>query len=261
LTVCQPAPRAVTRAPNRRRSPLARKDNRAPDQFRPIKFTRSFTDAQGSVLAQCGKTVVLCTVAVQDQVPQWMYNRAPGGWLTAEYSMLPSAGRPRKPREGRTGRPLDGRSFEIQRLIGRTLRCAIDLEVLPEVTLWVDCDVLSADGGTRTTAINGSLVALYDALLWMEEQRQLPKWPLRGMVSAVSVGLVKGEAMLDLDYHEDSSADVDLNVVCAADGRLIEVQGAAEKRPYSMDEFQRMLALAQQGCAQVKQLQEQALGL
>ncbi|MCA8965282.1 MAG: ribonuclease PH [Planctomycetes bacterium] len=240
---------------------MARKDNRAPDQYRPIKFTRSFTEAHGSVLAECGKTRVLCTVSVQDQVPQWMYNRHAGGWLTAEYSMLPSAGRPRKPRDGRTGRPLDGRSFEIQRLIGRTLRCAIDLAAMPEATLWVDCDVLSADGGTRTTAINGALVAMYDALLWMEEQRQLPKWPLRGMVSAVSVGLVNGEAMVDLDYHEDSSAEVDLNVVCASDGRLIEVQGAAEKRPYTMVELQQMLDLAQRACADMRKLQEQALGL
>lgn len=241
--------------------PLARKDNRASDQFRPIKFTRSFTDAAGSVLAECGNTRVLCTVSIQDQVPQWMYNRVPGGWMTAEYAMLPSAGRPRKPRDGRSGRPLDGRSFEIQRLVGRALRCAVDLELLPEVTLWVDCDVLSADGGTRTTAINGAQVALYDALLLMEEQRQLRKWPLRTMVSAVSVGISQGELLLDLDYQEDSSAAVDLNVVCASDGRLIEVQGAAEKRPYSLDEFHAMLAIAQKGCAAMKELQERALGL
>lgn len=213
------------------------------------------------MLAECGKTVVLCTVSIQDQVPQWMYNRTPGGWLTAEYSMLPSSGRPRKPREGRTGRPLDGRSFEIQRLIGRTLRCAIDLSVLPEVTLWVDCDVLSADGGTRTTAINGSLVALYDALLWMEEQRQLRKWPLRGLVSACSIGIVDDEVVADLDFAEDSSADVDLSIVCAADGRLIEVQGGAEGRPFSMEHLQQMIAMGQSSCAQIIALQKQALGL
>ncbi len=213
------------------------------------------------MLAECGNTRVLCTVCVQDQVPQWMYNRHSGGWLTAEYSMLPSAGTPRKPREGRTGRPLDGRSFEIQRLIGRTLRCAVDLGAMPEVTLWIDCDVLSADGGTRTTAINGAIVALYDALLWMEEQRQLPKWPLRGLVSATSVGLVGGQPLIDLDFHEDSSADVDLNVVCASDGKLIEVQGAAEKRPFSIEQFQQMLDMAQRACQQIRAAQEQALGL
>jgi ribonuclease PH len=213
------------------------------------------------VLVECGKTKVLCTVCVQDQVPPWMYKRQAGGWLTAEYSMLPGAGQPRKPRDGRTGRPLDGRSFEIQRLIGRALRCAVDLGALPEVTLWVDCDVLSADGGTRTASINGSIVALYDALLWLEEQKQLPKWPLRGLVSAVSVGIVEGQPLLDLDYHEDNAAEVDLNVVCAADGRLIEVQGAAEKRPFAMEQFQAMLAMAQQGCAQVVTMQQQTLGI
>jgi ribonuclease PH len=213
------------------------------------------------VLAECGKTKVLCTVCVQDQVPPWMYNRHAGGWLTAEYSMLPGAGQPRKPRDGRTGRPLDGRSFEIQRLIGRALRSAVDLGAMPEVTLWVDCDVLSADGGTRTTAINGAVVAVYDALLWMEEQRQLPKWPLRGLVSAVSVGMLNGTPALDLDYQEDSGAEVDLNVVCTSDNRLIEIQGAAEKRPFSMEQFQAMMALAQDGCARIRELQQAALGL
>ncbi|MBL8728463.1 MAG: ribonuclease PH [Planctomycetes bacterium] len=240
---------------------MARKHNRTADQTRPLSFTRSYTDLPGSVLAECGKTKVLCTVSVQDQVPPWMYKRNAGGWLTAEYAMLPGAGQPRKPRDGRTGRPLDGRSQEIQRLIGRALRCAVDLGALPEVTLWVDCDVLQADGGTRTTAINGALVALYDALLWMEEQKQLPKWPLRGLVSAVSVGLVGGEAMIDLDYDEDSSADVDLNIVCAADGRMIEVQGAAERQPFSIEQLQSMLQLAQDGCSRVRELQQKTLGL
>jgi ribonuclease PH len=175
--------------------------------------------------------------------------------------MLPGAGQPRKPRDGRTGRPLDGRSFEIQRLIGRALRSAVDLGAMPEVTLWVDCDVLSADGGTRTTAINGAVVAVYDALLWMEEQRQLPKWPLRGLVSAVSVGMLNGTPALDLDYQEDSGAEVDLNVVCTSDNRLIEIQGAAEKRPFSMEQFQAMMALAQDGCARIRELQQAALGL
>ena len=213
------------------------------------------------MLAECGKTKVLCTVSVQDQVPQWMYNRHAGGWLTAEYAMLPGAGQPRKPRDGRTGRPLDGRSFEIQRLIGRALRCAVDLGALPEVTLWVDCDVLAADGGTRTTAINGAAVALYDALLWMEEQRQLRQWPLRGLVSAISVGLVNDQVVADLDYQEDSIAGVDLNVVCASDGKLIEVQGAAETKPFSGEQFASMLALAQKNCAQILQLQQKVLGI
>lgn len=213
------------------------------------------------MLVECGKTKVLCTVTVQEQVPQWMYNRHAGGWLTAEYSMLPGAGQPRKPRDGRSGRPLDGRSFEIQRLIGRALRCAVDLGALPEVTLWVDCDVLQADGGTRTASVNGAVVAVYDALLWMEEQKMLPKWPLRGLVSAVSVGIVGGTPMVDLDYSEDSAAEVDLSVVLAADGRVIEIGGGAEKRPFALDQFQQMLALAQQACGDVTALQKQALGI
>lgn len=213
------------------------------------------------MLVESGKTKVLCTVTVQEQVPQWMYNRHAGGWLTAEYSMLPGAGQPRKPRDGRSGRPLDGRSFEIQRLIGRALRCAVDLGALPEVTLWVDCDVLQADGGTRTASVNGAVVAVYDALLWMEEQKMLPKWPLRGLVSAVSVGIVGGTPMVDLDYSEDSAAEVDLSVVLAADGRLIEVGGGAEKRPFALDQFQQMLTLAQQACGEVTTLQKQALGI
>ena len=190
-----------------------------------------------------------------------MYKREKGGWLTAEYSMLPNAGNPRKPRDGRTGRPLDGRTQEIQRLIGRALRCAIDLSMLPECTLWVDCDVLQADGGTRTTSINGAVVALYDALLYMEEQKQLPQWPLRNMVSAISVGLVKGEPLVDLDYREDSSAEADLNIICANDGKLIEVQGAAEKQPFSTEQFHEMVAIGQRSCAGIDELQKKALGL
>ena len=240
---------------------LARKNNRMPDQLRPLKFTRSYTDLPGSVLVECGKTKVLCTVCVQDQVPPWMYNRHQGGWLTAEYSMLPGAGSPRKPRDGRTGRPLDGRSFEIQRLIGRALRCAVDLGALPEVTLWVDCDVLSADGGTRTASVNGAAVAVYDALLWMEEQKQLPKWPLRGLVSAVSVGIVGGTPMIDLDYQEDSSAEVDLSIVTASDGRLIEIGGGAEKKPFTTEQFTSMLSLAQTACEGIREQQRLALGI
>ncbi|MEC8253248.1 MAG: ribonuclease PH [Planctomycetota bacterium] len=240
---------------------MPRKDNRAPDQHRPIKFTRSFTDLPGSVLAECGQTMVLCTVGIQDQVPHWMYNRHQGGWLTAEYSMLPNAGSPRKPRDGRTGRPLDGRTQEIQRLIGRALRCAVDLKQLPEVTLWVDCDVLQADGGTRTTSINGAIVALYDALLYMEEQKRLPKWPMRGLVSAISVGLKDGQPLVDLDYHEDSAAEADLNVICASDGKLIEVQGAAEKAPFAVEQFHEVVAVGQRACEGIDKLQRQALGI
>lgn len=213
------------------------------------------------MLAECGNTKVLCTVGIQEQVPHWMYRNQKGGWLTAEYSMLPNAGKPRKPRDGRTGRPVDGRTQEIQRLIGRALRCAIDLKQLPEVTLWVDCDVLQADGGTRTTSINGALVAMYDALLYMEEQKSLPNWPLRGMVSAISVGLCDGEPLVDLDYSEDSTADADLNIICSNDGKLIEVQGAAETKPLAVEQFHEMVAIGQKACISVDELQRKALGL
>jgi ribonuclease PH len=240
---------------------LARKDNRAAEQTRPIRFTRSFTDLPGSVFAECGKTRVLCTVSIQDQVPIWMSNRHAGGWLTAEYAMLPGAGQPRKPRDGRTGRPPDGRSLEIQRLIGRALRGVLDLGTLPELTLWVDCDVISADGGTRTTAINGAAIALYDALLWLEEQRRLPKWPMRGIVTAVSVGLVDGNPVVDLDYQEDSMAEVDLNIVTANDGNLVEVQGGAERKPFTIAQLQGMLAMASGAADHVRALQRQALGI
>ncbi|MCA8951318.1 MAG: ribonuclease PH [Planctomycetes bacterium] len=241
--------------------PLARKDNRPPEQTRPTRFTRSFTDLPGSVLSECGNTKVLCTVSIQEQVPIWMANRHAGGWLTAEYAMLPGAGQPRKPRDGRTGRPPDGRSLEIQRLIGRALRSSLDLAVLPEMTFWIDCDVIQADGGTRTTAINGAAVALYDALLFLEERRQLPTWPLRGLVAATSVGLVDGEPLIDLDYREDSSAEVDLNVVTSDSGNLIEIQGAAEKKPFSNEQLQTMLGMATNACVEIRKVQKQALGL
>ena len=188
------------------------------------------------MLVVSGRTKLLCTVGVQEQVPPWMYGRG-GGWLTAEYSMLPGSTHPRKTREGRTGRGSDGRSLEIQRLVGRCLRSALDLSALPEVTLWVDCDVLSADGGTRTAAVNGASVALYDALLHMEEKKALPRWPMNGPVAAISVGLVNGRPLVDLDYQEDSSADVDLSVVCTADGRLAD--GAFWQGPGHADDQRR----------------------
>lgn len=212
------------------------------------------------MLVVCGRTKLLCTVGVQEQVPPWMVGRG-GGWLTAEYSMLPGSTRPRKIREGRTGRGSDGRSLEIQRLVGRCLRSALDMSVLPEVTLWVDCDVLSADGGTRTAAVNGASVALYDALLHMDRESSLSRWPMNGPVAATSVGLLKGRALVDLDYQEDSSAEVDLNVVCAADGRLVEVQGSAERSPFTVDQLTEMLEMARNACARIGELQKKVLGI
>ena len=239
---------------------LNRQNGRAADQFRPIKFTRSFTaNAPGSVLVECGETKVLCTVSINDHVPMW--RQAEGGaWLTAEYGMVPGSTHNRKSREGRTAR-VDGRSLEIGRLIGRSLRSVVDLRAMPEMTLWVDCEVLSADGGTRTTAINGACVALYDALLHLEEQKRIRKWPMHGEIAAISVGLVEGECLVDLDYREDNAADVDLNVVRLSDGRLVEVQGSAEGHPFTDEQLQEMMALAKSSCEQINQLQRTALGL
>ncbi len=191
-----------------------------------------------------------------------MYGRK-GGWLTAEYSMLPGSTHTRKPRDGRTGRPLDGRSQEIQRLIGRALRGSLNLSLMPEITLWVDCDVISADGGTRTTAINGASVALYDALLDLEERKQLRDWPLRGtgLTTATSVGIVNGDVLVDLDYKEDSNAEVDMNVVCNGDGDFLEIQGTAEGRPFSPKQLQELTEAAHRSCADMMEIQKQALGI
>lgn len=210
------------------------------------------------MLAESGDTRVLCTVSYQDQVPAWLSNQR-GAWLTAEYSMLPGSTSPRKQRE--RGSRVDGRSLEIQRLIGRALRAVVDLKQLPEITLWIDCDVLSADGGTRTAAINGAYVALYDALLCLEERKVVRNWPLRSGLSAISVGLVDGIAAVDLDYQEDARADVDMNVVCTDDDRFIEVQGGAEKTPFGHDRLLELLQLAKAGNAQVQAAQKAALGL
>ncbi len=234
---------------------MARSGNRTHDQIRDLKFTRNFTShPAGSVLVECGLTRVLCTVTIQENVPPWLKG-SNEGWVTAEYGMLPGSTNSRKPRDGRTGR-VDGRSQEIQRLIGRCLRGIVDTRKLPEVTLWADCDVISADGGTRTAAINGACVALHDALSTMD----LDDWPLRHLVSAISVGVVKNEVMVDLDYQEDHAAAVDMNVACVSDGRLVEVQGTAERSPFSNDQFQEMLALATKSCAHIHQLQQDALG-
>ncbi len=248
-----------SRPPFRRSIAIKRKDGRALDQIRPLKLTRSFTTTSiGSVLAESGDTRVLCTVGYQDQVPQWMSGQG-AAWLTAEYSMLPGATQPRKQRE--RGNRVDGRSLEIQRLIGRSLRSVIDLKRMPEITLWIDCDVISADGGTRTTAINGAYVAMYDAMLWLENRKIVRQWPLKCGVSAISIGLVDGKVIADLDYQEDARADVDMNVVCTDDGRFIEVQGAAEKSPFAQEQLLQMLELGKVANARVQALQKAALGL
>jgi ribonuclease PH len=239
---------------------VKRRDGREPNQIRGLKFTRAFTDSSpGSVLVEAGRTVVLCTVSITDQIPMWLQSQG-GAWLTAEYSMLPGSTHNRKPREARIGR-ADGRSLEIGRLIGRCLRAVVDLKSMPEITMWVDCDVLSADGGTRTTAINGACLAVFDALLHLEEQKKIRKWPMNGLVSAISVGLSNGNAIVDLDYKEDHKADVDMNVVCMSDGRFVEIQSSAEGAPFSAEQFDTLLAMAKSSCEEVTQLQNRVLGL
>ncbi|MBL9086188.1 MAG: ribonuclease PH [Planctomycetia bacterium] len=225
---------------------MPRADGRAPDQLRPVKITRGFCDATpGSVLYESGRTRVFVTASIEERVPPWMQGRGQG-WLTAEYSMLPGSTPDRKARASSTNR-VDGRTYEIQRLVGRALRSVLDPQALGERTIWVDCDVLQADGGTRTASINGAYLAVVDALKKHKFSRPLARWPLKEPVGAVSVGIAAGKALLDLDYSEDKDAAVDMNVVMTASGKFIEVQGTGESRPFEGDELAAMLSLASKG--------------
>jgi ribonuclease PH len=237
-----------------------RQDGRRPDQLRPITFERSLsTAAPGSVLVRAGKTTVLCTASIDESVPPWkMKENPPTGWVTAEYNMLPGSTAPRKSRE-RSGK-VDGRSTEIQRLIGRSLRAAIDVRALGARTITVDCDVIYADGGTRTLSITGGYVALVEAVHSLKSQGVDPSLVLVGSIGAVSVGMVGGQALLDLDYSEDRRADVDMNIVMTGSGRYVEVQGAAEREPFSPADLARQLTLAEQGLRDITAIQMQALG-
>jgi ribonuclease PH len=227
-----------------------RADGRALDELRPVSFERDFTVfAPGSVLVSMGRTRVLCTASVEDRVPPWM--RGSGkGWVTAEYSMLPGSTAERASREAAKGKQ-SGRTQEIQRLIARSLRAVCDLVVLGEMQVTVDCDVLQADGGTRTAAICGAYVALHDAFTRMQQGGQLSQHPLTDAVAAVSVGIVDGVPMLDLPYEEDSRAEVDMNVVMTGTGRFIEVQGTAEGQAFSRSELDELLTLAEAGITQL----------
>ena len=238
---------------------VERSDNRQSDQLRPIRFERHFTRyAEGSVLVSFGNTKVLCNASVEQRVPPFM--RGEGrGWVTAEYSMLPRATHTRSVREAAKGK-LSGRTQEIQRLIGRSLRSVTDLEAMGEITIQIDCDVLQADGGTRTASITGAYVALYDALAGLVAQGQLKHIPLLDSVAAISVGLVGDCPMLDLDYQEDSRAEVDMNFVITGSGNFVEVQGTAEGRPFSAQQLDDLRDLALKGCRELRQLQQLALG-
>ena len=235
----------------------ARHDGRAPDALRPVRFTRGFTrHAEGSVLVEFGQTRVLCTATVEEGVPGFLRGRGQG-WVTAEYGMLPRATHTRSAREAAKGKQ-SGRTQEIQRLIGRSLRAALDLTALGERTVTLDCDVLQADGGTRTASVTGAFVALADACAQLVIKRGI-KNPLHGQVAAISVGIVGGRPVLDLDYLEDSTAETDMNVVMNDGGGFIEVQGTAEGHPMRRDEIDSLLALAGQGTARLFELQREAL--
>lgn len=237
---------------------MNRPSNRQANQLRPIKITRHYTKhAEGSVLVEFGDTKVICTVSVETGIPRFLKGSGQG-WLTAEYGMLPRSTGERMQRESAKGKQ-SGRTQEIQRLIGRSLRAALDLKKLGENTLHIDCDVIQADGGTRTASITGATVALVDALAVMKERGLIKSDPFKHFIAAVSVGIYQGEAVLDLDYLEDSKAETDLNVVMTDAGGFIEVQGTAEGAPFQSDELNSMLALAKQGIEQIFTLQKQAL--
>ena len=238
-----------------------RTDGRRPDQLRPVRFQNGIAPyATGSTLVEWGNTRVICGVTVEETVPRWMKEQGvTGGWITAEYSMLPYSTLTRKQRDIAKGK-IDGRSQEIQRLIGRAMRAAIDLERIGPRTVWLDCDVLQADGGTRTAAINGGFIAAVQALRGWRKKNPSMAWPARDYVTAVSVGLIDGKPYLDLDYEHDVKADVDLNVVMTGSGDYVEIQGNAEHKPFSQKDLNNLLAAARQGIQKIRIAQKKILG-
>lgn len=234
-------------------------DNRAFDQLRDISFERNFTKhAEGSVLVSCGNTKVLCTASVETGVPRWLKGKGQG-WVTAEYGMLPRSTHTRNQREAARGKQ-SGRTQEIQRLIGRSLRAMVDMKKLGENTIHIDCDVIQADGGTRTASITGGAVALVDALSYLSENKKISQDPLLGLVAAISVGIKDNQVLLDLCYEEDSNCDTDLNVVMTQAGEFIEIQGTAEEKPFTRSQADEMLAVAEKGIADIVALQQKILG-
>jgi len=238
---------------------MTRSDNRGPADLRPVTMTPQYLmHPEGSVLIEAGRTKVICTASVEDRVPPFLRNSGKG-WVTAEYGMLPRATTTRSTREAAAGK-VGGRTHEIQRLIGRSLRAVTRLNELGERTIWIDCDVIQADGGTRTASITGSYVALVLALKALVQRGALPRLPVSDQVAAISVGIVDGVPLLDLAYEEDSRADVDMNIVKTSDGRYIEIQGTAETTPFNRDRLAGLLSLADDGIAQLVALQKQVLG-
>ena len=239
---------------------IARPSGRTPEQLRPVRIERAFTrHAEGSVLVSFGDTRVLCTASIDNKVPGFMRGKGEG-WVTAEYGMLPRATHTRSDREAARGKQ-GGRTLEIQRLIGRSLRACVDRGALGERTITLDCDVLQADGGTRTAAITGAYVALVDAVRWLQKRKDIAKDPIHGAIAAVSVGVYRGVPVLDLDYAEDSDCDTDMNVVMNDGGGFIEVQGTAEGHAFRRDEMNALMDLAESGIAQLLEAQRAALAI
>ncbi|PZF78844.1 ribonuclease PH [Aestuariivirga litoralis] len=235
-----------------------RPSGRKPDELRPVSFTRGFTrHAEGSCLVRFGDTHVLCTASLEERVPPWLKGGGKG-WVTAEYGMLPRATHERTRREAASGKQ-SGRTQEIQRLVGRSLRAVVDLVALGERQITLDCDVLQADGGTRTAAITGSWVALFDCLKWMEQRSMFKTWPLKDHVAAISCGIHGGTPVLDLDYPEDSSAGTDANFVMTGSGGIVEIQGTAEGEPFSEATLGELLALAKKGIGELVAKQKEAI--
>ncbi|HNY64390.1 MAG TPA: ribonuclease PH [Deltaproteobacteria bacterium] len=237
-----------------------RSDQRWPDEIRSVKITRGYCKhALGSCLIEVGDTRVVCAANIENKVPPHLKNTG-SGWITAEYGMLPASTTTRMVRESSKGRP-QGRTHEIQRLIGRSLRAAVNLQDVGERTIWIDCDVLQADGGTRTASITGSYIALKDALSSLVSQQAIARNPIREQVAAISVGIIAGEVYLDLNYEEDSRADVDMNVVMTGSGSIIEIQGTAEGRVFTKGQMNDLVEMAEKGIAELMKIQNQALGI
>ncbi len=240
-------------------SRLRRSDGRRSDEIRPVKVTRPFIKyADGSVLIEMGETKVICTASVEEKVPPFLRDKGQG-WVTAEYAMLPRATHDRTPREAARGKQ-SGRTLEIQRLVGRALRAVTDLSAMGERTIWIDCDVIQADGGTRTASITGAFIALADACATLKKKKMLAKTPLVDYLAALSVGRVDGVALVDLCYEEDSRAEVDMNLVMTGSGRLVEIQGTAERGSFGKEELDRFLALGWDGIQQLIKLQKDCVG-
>ncbi len=236
-----------------------RPDGRQADHLREVRITRNYIkNAEGSVLIEMGDTKVICTASIEDRVPHFLKDQKKG-WVTGEYSMLPRSTHTRSARESAKGK-VGGRTHEIQRLIGRAMRSVVDLEALGERTIWLDCDVIQADGGTRTASITGAFVALKDAVRYVLEKNLVASDPVKDYVAAVSVGIIEGEPRLDLSYVEDSAAEVDMNIVMTGAGKFIEVQGTAETEPFSREHLNDLIGLAESGINQIMDLQKKVLG-